>query len=67
MIVRETPFDEIRRNNEVLQTLPAPEYKGGFGSCQYTRLWGGCRAAYYNEGDYMAEEPWDHYHGRRGG
>lgn len=66
--VRETPFDEIWRNNEVLQTLRSLDYKGGCGSCEFKRACGGCRAraAYYNEGDFMAEEPWCLYHGRKG-
>lgn len=66
--VRETPFDEIWRNNEVLNNLRTLDYKGGCGSCEYKRACGGCRAraAYYNEGDYMAEEPWCLYHGRKG-
>lgn len=66
--VRETPFDEIWRNNEVLQRLRTLEYQGGCGVCEYKRLCGGCRAraAYYHEDDYMAEEPWCLYHGRQG-
>ena len=66
--VRETPFDEIWKNNEVLNTLRTLEYKGGCGECEFKRACGGCRAraAYYHEGDYMAEEPWCLYHGRRG-
>lgn len=66
--VRETPFDEIWRNNEVLQKLRTLEYQGGCGACEYKRLCGGCRAraAYYHEDDYMAEEPWCLYHGRQG-
>ncbi|CUH94841.1 hypothetical protein P22_0907 [Propionispora sp. 2/2-37] len=66
--VRETPFDEIWRNNEVFQKLRTLEYEGGCGSCEYKRICGGCRAraAYYHEGDYMAEEPWCLYHGRMG-
>ena len=66
--VRETPFDEIWRNNEVLNTLRTLDYKGGCGTCEYKRACGGCRAraAFYNEGDYMAEEPWCLYHGRKG-
>lgn len=66
--VRETPFDEIWQNNEVLKKLRTLEYKGGCGSCEYKVKCGGCRAraAYYNDGDYMAEEPWCLYHGRRG-
>jgi len=66
--VRETSFDEIWKNNEVLKTLRTLEYKGGCGSCEYKQACGGCRAraAYYNKGDYMAEEPWCLYHGRKG-
>ncbi len=66
--VRETPFDEIWKNSDVLQKLRTLDYKGGCGSCNYKRACGGCRAraAYYHDGDYMAEEPWCLYHGRRG-
>ena len=66
--VREMPFDEIWRNNEVLNTLRTLEYKGGCGECEFKRACGGCRAraAFYNDGDYMAEEPWCLYHGRKG-
>ena len=66
--VRKTPFDEIWKNNEVLNTLRSLEYKGGCGVCEFKGACGGCRAraAYYHEGDYMAEEPWCLYHGRKG-
>ena len=66
--VRQTPFDEIWKNSEVLNKLRTLEYSGGCGSCEYTRACGGCRAraAYYHEGDYLAEEPWCLYHGRKG-
>ena len=66
--VRETPFDEIWRDNEVFETLRTLDYKGGCGSCEYKRACGGCRAraAHYNAGDYMAQEPWCLYHGRKG-
>ena len=66
--VREKPFDEIWRDNEVLQRLRTLEYSGGCGTCGYRRVCGGCRAraAIYHGGDYMAEEPWCLYHGRRG-
>jgi putative heme d1 biosynthesis radical SAM protein NirJ2 len=66
--VRETPFDEIWKNNAVLKELRTLQYKGGCGSCEYKVACGGCRAraAYYHEGDYMAEEPWCLYHGRTG-
>lgn len=66
--VRQTPFDEIWKNSPVLNKLRTMEYSGGCGSCQYKRACGGCRAraAFYHEGDYMAEEPWCLYHGRKG-
>ena len=66
--VREPPFDEIWKNNEVLQELRTLDYKGGCGTCNYKQSCGGCRAraAFYNEGDYMAEEPWCVYQGRLG-
>ena len=66
--VRQTPFDEIWKNSEGLNKLRTLEYSGGCGSCEYKRACGGCRAraAYYHEGDYMAEEPWCLYHGRKG-
>lgn len=66
--VREIPFDEIWRNNEVLNELRTLNYKGGCGECPFKQACGGCRAraAYYNDGDYMAEEPWCLYHGRTG-
>lgn len=65
--VRETPFDEIWKNNPVLQKLRTMKYDGGCGACKYQRVCGGCRAraAIYHNGDYMAEEPWCLYHGRR--
>ncbi len=66
--VRETPFSEIWADSEVFKNLRTMEYKGGCGSCGFKKLCGGCRAraAFYNEGDYMAEEPWCLYQGRKG-
>ncbi|MDN5363833.1 MAG: AdoMet-dependent heme synthase [Eubacteriales bacterium] len=66
--VRETPFSEIWANSEVFKTLRAMDYKGGCGKCAYKKICGGCRAraAFYNDGDYMAEEPWCLYQGRKG-
>jgi len=66
--VRETPFDEIWANNEIFKELRTIDYKGGCGSCEYKYSCGGCRAraAFYHEGDYMAEEPWCEYQGRKG-
>ena len=58
--VRETPFDEIWKNSEVLNKLRTFEFEGNCGKCKYKFSCGGCRAraAYYNDGNYMAEEPW---------
>ena len=66
--VKETPFSEIWKNNETLKHLRTLEYSGGCGVCSFKKTCGGCRAraAYYNDGDYMAEEPWCLYHDRRG-
>ncbi len=66
--VRETPFDIIWKESPVMQKLRTLDYSGGCGSCGYKRACGGCRAraAIYHEGDYMSEEPWCLYHGRRG-
>jgi putative heme d1 biosynthesis radical SAM protein NirJ2 len=66
--VREVPFDRIWAEHPVLQELRTLEYKGGCGTCGYKKACGGCRAraSFYHGGDYMAEEPWCLYHGRKG-
>ncbi|SFR10218.1 putative heme d1 biosynthesis radical SAM protein NirJ2 [Desulfoscipio geothermicus] len=65
--VRQTPFDKIWRENDVLQRLRTLDYSGGCGTCAFKKICGGCRArAYFYHGDYMAEEPWCLYHGRKG-
>lgn len=65
--VRETPFSEIWKHNEVFNRLRTEKLQGGCGSCRYSKVCGGCRArAYFYHGDYMAEEPWCLYHGRKG-
>ncbi len=66
--VRATPFDEIWRGNAVLQKLRTQEYRGGCGACEYKGICGGCRAraAFYHEGDYMAEDSWCPHQGRKG-
>ena len=63
--VRKTPFDEIWKNAGIFRELRTLDYKGGCGVCKYKGMCGGCRAraAYYAEGDYMAEEPQCLYHG----
>jgi putative heme d1 biosynthesis radical SAM protein NirJ2 len=42
--VRETPFDEIWKDNPVLNELRTLDYKGGCGVCEYKKACGGCRA-----------------------
>ncbi|MCL1796733.1 MAG: putative heme d1 biosynthesis radical SAM protein NirJ2 [Eggerthellaceae bacterium] len=56
--VRETPFDEIWRDSEVFKTLRTQSYSGACGTCDYKDGCGGCRAraAYYHEGDIMAQD-----------
>ncbi|MCL2337033.1 MAG: radical SAM protein, partial [Firmicutes bacterium] len=57
--VRQIPFGQIWRENEVLNKLRTMDYSGGCGQCEYKKICGGCRArAYFYHGDYMAEEPW---------
>lgn len=64
--VREKPFGEIWREAEIFKVLRTEEYKGGCGSCRYRKICGGCRArAYFYQGDYMGEEPWCLYKGRK--
>ena len=63
--VREAPFDEIWKNAEIFRVLRTLDYKGGCGMCKYKGSCGGCRAraAYFADGDYMAEEPMCLYRG----
>lgn len=66
--VRELPFSEIWKSSPVFNKLRTLEYEGGCGHCRYKKVCGGCRARayFYHDGNYMAEEPWCLYHGRRG-
>jgi len=56
--VREQPFDEIWANAPVFDRLRSREYGGSCGTCDYRKGCGGCRAraAYYHDGDYMAQD-----------
>jgi putative heme d1 biosynthesis radical SAM protein NirJ2 len=58
--VRERPFDQIWRENQVLNELRTMDYKGKCGICDYREKCGGCRARafLYSKGDYMAEDEW---------
>ncbi|GEA15667.1 MAG: AdoMet-dependent heme synthase [Moorella sp. (in: firmicutes)] len=65
--VRETPFSRLWQESEVFRTLRTESYGGSCGRCGYKKICGGCRArAWYYHGDYMAEEPWCLYQGRKG-
>lgn len=65
--VRERSFADIWRESPVLNRLRTIDYEGGCGSCDYKEACGGCRArAWFYHGDYMAEEPWCLYNGRKG-
>lgn len=67
--VREQPFEEIWWSSPVFLTLRTQEYKGKCGGCRYRSDCGGCRAraAFYNEGDFMAEDHWCLYPGGQEG
>ncbi len=56
--VRETPFSEIWRDSKIFNELRTKNYKGACGECKHKKICGGCRAraAYYHEGNYMAED-----------
>jgi putative heme d1 biosynthesis radical SAM protein NirJ2 len=66
--VRDIPFSKLWEESTVFKTLRSLQYKGGCGVCKYKVACGGCRAraAFYNDGDYMAEEPWCLFQGRQG-
>jgi putative heme d1 biosynthesis radical SAM protein NirJ2 len=56
--VRKQPFDEIWRTSPVFEKLRTQDYGGACGSCDYRSGCGGCRAraAYYHEGDILAQD-----------
>ncbi len=58
--VHDKPFDEIWDTAPLFHELREADLKGRCGSCDCADICGGCRARayYYNDGDYMAEEPW---------
>ncbi len=61
--VRDTPFDEIWRESELFARLRSRGYGGACGACEYKACCGGCRAraAYYHEGDCMAQDDYCAY------
>lgn len=56
--IHDAPFDEIWQNSEVFGMLRTQVYGGVCGKCGYKGVCGGCRAraAYYHDGDILAED-----------
>ena len=56
--VREQPFDEIWKTGPVFEKLRTQAYSGSCGTCDYRNGCGGCRAraAYYHDGDILAQD-----------
>lgn len=65
--VRKRPFSEIWRDNYIFKVLRTLAYKDKCGICIYKKLCGGCRAraAFYHDGDYMADDTLCVYNGGR--
>lgn len=61
--VRLQSFAEIWKDNNIFNALRKPqELIGKCGRCEYKMVCGGCRArAFYEFGDYLAEEPYCAY------
>jgi putative heme d1 biosynthesis radical SAM protein NirJ2 len=61
--VRQSPFDEIWRQSELFTNLRTKQYSGACNKCDFKECCGGCRAraAYYHEGNYMAEDSYCAY------
>lgn len=59
--VSEKPFNEIWAQSSVFKKLRNfEEYEGRCGQCSSINICGGCRARayYYNDGNFMSEDPW---------
>jgi len=56
--VRQMSFDRIWETSPVFERLRTRAYSGACGSCEYAEGCGGCRAraAYYHDGDYLAQD-----------
>jgi radical SAM protein with 4Fe4S-binding SPASM domain len=56
--LRRTPFGELWRDAGLFNDLRGGRLGGRCGSCEFSRLCGGCRCrAYATSGDYLAEDP----------
>jgi len=58
--IKKQKFVDIWKNSPVFEKLRQPDLLGGkCGLCEYKKVCEGCRArAFYETGDYMAEEPY---------
>ena len=58
--IKKQKFVDIWKNSPVFEKLRQPDLLGGkCGECEYKKVCEGCRArAFYETGDYMAEEPY---------
>ncbi len=65
---KERPFHEIWENSEIFASLrDLGNLSGKCGICEYKTFCAGCRArAYYETGDYLADEPYCAYTPARG-
>jgi radical SAM protein with 4Fe4S-binding SPASM domain len=55
--VRDTPFAEIWRDAPMFNALRKPKLEGRCGTCEYSKLCGGCRARpYAKTGELMGED-----------
>ncbi len=56
--VRRSPFGDLWRGASIFQDLREARLGGRCGSCEFSRICGGCRCrAYATFGDYLAEDP----------
>jgi AdoMet-dependent heme synthase len=56
--LRRTPFGDLWREGSIFRDLRGGKLGGRCGSCEFTRICGGCRCrAYATFGDYLAEDP----------
>jgi len=56
--LRRTPFGDMWQDGSIFRDLRAGRLGGRCGSCEFSRICGGCRCrAYATFGDYLAEDP----------
>jgi len=56
--LRDASFDELWRTAPAFEALREPHLGGRCGSCEFSKVCGGCRCrAYATHGDFLAEDP----------